>query len=436
MFSSDYENGTESSSAPCLTSPGKKVVHRIFGQGIRKTKDPTMTSLLPHSSLFSAVHGGSLIYNTCWEDPRLDRVALNLTKQSRVLVITSAGCNALDYALAGAEVTAVDLNYRQNALLELKLQAARYLTQAEFFALFGKGVFPKIRELYHDLLQKTLTDSARVFWDRHWSAFLGTTLRRSFYFFGTVGFFARLINLYIDAIPRARRAIESLLHSRTIEEQRHLYTSRVKPLFWGKLVSWLVRRNATLALLGVPPAQRRQVERYFPGGIASFIEHCLDTVFGELPLRENYFWRVYLTGSYNPDCCPEYLRRENFIDLKSEVQSRVTLQTTSVASALRSSSTPFSHIVLLDHMDWLASHDEPSLIDEWEALLENTQPGARVIWRSGGLQVEYVDSLPIQRKGARSVVGDHLTYHTELANRLHREDRVHTYGSFYIAEVM
>jgi S-adenosylmethionine-diacylglycerol 3-amino-3-carboxypropyl transferase len=28
-----------------------------------------------------------------------------------------------------------------------------------------------------------------------------------------------------------------------------------------------------------------------------------------------------------------------------------------------------------------------------------------------------------------------LTYHKELANQLHQLDRVHTYGSFYIADL-
>ena len=49
---------------------------------------------------FSKVHQSNLVYNTCWEDPRLDREALALSEDDRIMVITSAGCNALDYALA------------------------------------------------------------------------------------------------------------------------------------------------------------------------------------------------------------------------------------------------------------------------------------------------------------------------------------------------
>ena len=62
--------------------------------------------------MFNMVHGRNLVYNTCWEDPRLDRVALELGPNDNVLVITSAGCNALDYALdAPNSVHAVDMNH-------------------------------------------------------------------------------------------------------------------------------------------------------------------------------------------------------------------------------------------------------------------------------------------------------------------------------------
>ena len=81
-----------------------------------------------NTRLFKAVHRHNLIYNTCWEDPRIDRVALQLKPDDVLLTITSAGCNALDYALQGPrKVIAVDLNPRQNALLELKMAGIRRL---------------------------------------------------------------------------------------------------------------------------------------------------------------------------------------------------------------------------------------------------------------------------------------------------------------------
>jgi len=62
------------------------------------------------------------MFNDAREDPRIDRIALQLCPSDRLMVITSAGCNVLDYLLAGVEhIDAVDINPFQNALLELKI---------------------------------------------------------------------------------------------------------------------------------------------------------------------------------------------------------------------------------------------------------------------------------------------------------------------------
>src|SRR5262249_44831794 len=95
---------------------------------------------------FNMVHHHNLVYNTCWEDPRLDRQALKLAPDAPVRAIPSAGCNALDYALqAPRHIHAVDMNPRQNALLELKIAGIRRLDFETFFGLFGRGRHPDAR---------------------------------------------------------------------------------------------------------------------------------------------------------------------------------------------------------------------------------------------------------------------------------------------------
>ena len=72
---------------------------------------------------------------------------------------------------------------------------------------------------------------------------------------------------------------------------------------------------------------------------------------------------------------------------------------------------------------------------QWQALLNRAAPNARVLWRSGGTRRDHVDHLLVQWRGQRRRLGDLLQYHTAWADRLHSQDRVHTYGSFYIADV-
>jgi S-adenosylmethionine-diacylglycerol 3-amino-3-carboxypropyl transferase len=131
--------------------------------------------------VFDAIYSRSLVYNTCWEDPAVDRLALELGPHDSVLVITSAGCNTLDYALAGpACVHAVDANPRQTALLELKLAGIRALDFEDFFLVFGDGRHPAFRELYHDALRAQLSDFARRYWDRNGDWFCQPDARDTF----------------------------------------------------------------------------------------------------------------------------------------------------------------------------------------------------------------------------------------------------------------
>src|SRR5688572_7684824 len=86
-----------------------------------------------------AVWFDAFVYNQIWEDPRVDIEALQLDGSSRVLTISSGGCNALNYLLESPEsVTAVDLNRHHIYLLNLKIAALKHLPDYDsFFAFFG-----------------------------------------------------------------------------------------------------------------------------------------------------------------------------------------------------------------------------------------------------------------------------------------------------------
>jgi S-adenosylmethionine-diacylglycerol 3-amino-3-carboxypropyl transferase len=120
-----------------------------------------------------------------------------------VLVITSAGCNALDYAICGPNhVHAVDMNPRQNALLDLKKAGIQHLEYEDFFQFFGQGYHPNARKIFQDKLRTGMPQWSRHYWDR-WIKFF-CDKNRSFYFRGTSGQFARAIKIYTDRVIRVR----------------------------------------------------------------------------------------------------------------------------------------------------------------------------------------------------------------------------------------
>ncbi|HXY34275.1 MAG TPA: BtaA family protein [Planctomycetaceae bacterium] len=385
---------------------------------------------------FSLVHRHSLVYNACWEDPRIDRDALDLNSDDDVLVITSAGCNALDYVLAGARrVFAVDINAPQNSLLELKLAGIRQLEFPDFFSLFGRGRLENWKYVYSSRLRPVLSPAAQRYWDRRGRDFFASNgPRNSFYFHGSSGWFAFVANRYVSRTRRLYGAMCDLLDAKTVDEQREIYERHnVRESLFRPLTQWILRRDTTLALVGVPRSQRRQIDRGYPGGIAGFIMDRVEAVFSRRPLGDNYFWRVYLTGQYAPTCCPEYLLSDNFQRLKESLLDRVSVHTTSLVQFLRNHSGRLSKIVLLDHMDWLYENFPDLLAAEWQAIVDRAAPYARVIWRSAGFAVDFVDPIEVRTNRGTSTVGDLLKYDRELAATLHARDRVHTYGSFYVA---
>jgi len=382
--------------------------------------------------IFDAIYSRSLVYNTCWEDPAIDRQALALGADDTVLVITSAGCNALDYALeAPHRIHAVDANPRQTALLELKIAGIRALAFDDFFGIFGDGYHARFEELYRSHLRPLLSPFAQTWWDRHRRWF--TSPRGSFYFHGLSGIVARGVRAYFDSRARLREAMADLFEARDIAEQQAIYDARVAPLLWNKAVNWAISRQLTMSLLGVPYPQRKLVEAQHAGGVSGFIRSAVQYVFRQTSLADNYFWRVYITGRYRHDCCPEYLKRENFERLKYGLVDRIAAHTMTVTEFLHAHDEPISRFVLLDHMDWMSSYHPAALIEEWEAIRLRAAPRARILLRSAHARPAYLDAIRIGPD--REKLRDAFRFMDDMAGALQPQDRVHTYPGFVIADV-
>jgi S-adenosylmethionine-diacylglycerol 3-amino-3-carboxypropyl transferase len=386
--------------------------------------------------VFDAIYARALVYNTCWEDPAVDRQALALGPADRLLVITSAGCNVLDYALqAPAAIHAVDANPRQNALLELKLAGIRRLDFDDFFRVFGDGRHADFRALYGDLLRAELSPFAQAFWDRNGHWFCGAGARGSFYYRGLSGAVARGFHGYLALQPRLRAALEALLAASTLDEQREIYDAQVAQLLWSRPVRWTLSRQLTMSMLGVPRAQRQEVERQHAGGVAAFVREAVEHVARCLPIWRNYFWTVYLRGAYTRTCCPEYLKPANFLALKGGLAARVSVHTSTVTAFLHRTQELISRFVLLDHMDWMGAYRLEALAEEWNAILARAAATTRIIFRSAHREPAYLAAVSVIADGAPHPLLERLRFDRELARRLHEEDRVHTYAGFHIADV-
>lgn len=374
--------------------------------------------------VFRQVHTKNLVYNTCWEDPRCDRQLLQLNPDSEVVMITSAGCNALDYLLDNPKkINCIDMNPRQNALLELKKSSFQNAGFAAHWAMFGDGVMPDVESFYQEKLRSTLPDFAKEYWDDNWKYFNGKGIRKSFYHFSTSGTLAWIFNKYLKTRKKLYRQIKHIFEVGSLEEQTKIY-NRIESKIANKLVEFVVNRHLTMSMIGVPRSQQLLFAKKYERGALGFIQECLRKVFTQIPTHDNYFYKLYLDGKYTQDCCPSYLEERNFGVLRDRIH-QIQTYTSTLNDFLKNNPGKYSHYILLDHQDWLAANNIPVLEEEWRLILANSRPGTRILLRSAAHQVEFFPKFVL----------DAVDFEQELTTKTHGEDRVGTYASVYLAIV-
>jgi S-adenosylmethionine-diacylglycerol 3-amino-3-carboxypropyl transferase len=362
-------------------------------------------------SLMGLFLRNGIIYNVAWEDPRVDGELLQLGPDDRLLVLTTGGCNVLDRLLDGPEhIVAVDLNPAQNALLELKLAAARSLTHDQFFELFGCSNRPLFDSVYRAKVRPLLSAAAAAHWDAHGSFFDDVM------YAGAAGTLARALRALASACGLGG-LISAIRAADSIESQRALCDSCRREM----------DRFARLLQAGLPlicpfagvPASQLDLLTKADGWMAKMLNRVFH---GTFIARDNYFWYGYLYGRYSRECCPRYLRPEHFPALRARTD-RVSIRTGLLHEVAQSFPDGyFTCMVLLDHMDWLT---EQQVAEEWATLTAKLEPKrGRVLWRS------FSDGQHLAPLAC-------LNHHTRAVAEAERRspDRVGTYNSTHLATV-
>jgi S-adenosylmethionine-diacylglycerol 3-amino-3-carboxypropyl transferase len=369
-----------------------------------------------------AVWFDAFIYNQIWEDPRVDLEALELDKTSRVLTISSGGCNALNYLLSEPEsVTAVDLNRHHIYLLNLKAAAVKHLPAHEqFFEFFGVGKSENADEMYKQFLAPNLDEDVKAVWDKRIKIFKKGGLydhSRNGYFLRVFQRFARLIGCRPDAV----------LNARSLNEQASLYTKNIKPFFNNFLIRLVGKMPVTLFGLGIPPQQFDELRRE-TGAETTIIDVYRERVRRlacDFPIEENYFaWQAF-ARKYDTEkrkAIPEYLKDENFGKLKSNI-GRLRAKVGSVTDEIKTQPHgSFNRFVFLDAQDWM---NADALTELWSAIAEKAEPNSRIIFRTAGAESPIETRLP-------QTLRENFVYERDASDRLFKQDRASIYGGFHL----
>lgn len=327
----------------------------------------------------------------------------------------------------------IDRNPCQNALLELKIAAIKELDYDTFWKVFGDGRLPGFTRDVYPKLRPRLSAKSQKFWDKNSHYFDGGWFRSTFYWRGCAGVLGWLIVVYFRIIPGLHSLVMELFDLQTVEEQKKLYFGKIQKRMWNPIMKKAIESSASLSWMGVPTSQQNLLSK--EDNVGMFMKKCLEYAMTELPLKENYHWRVYVKGCYTKQCCPAYLQEETFNKLKGGLVDNISVHTTTITEFLQTHPrNDISRYILLDHMDWMA--DQPNLLsEEWQEVLNHATPNARFLWRSAAADTQFVYDTNVTFNGKRTTVGQILNLNRQLADKLHLEDRVHTYTSFMIADL-
>ncbi|KAH8119073.1 hypothetical protein DFH11DRAFT_1780569, partial [Phellopilus nigrolimitatus] len=331
-----------------------------------------------------------LFHSYDFEDPAEDMKHLNIGHDDSLFVITSAGDNALHYAIAAQpkRIHCVDINPCQGHLFELKLAAVQGLSYPEFFAMFGEGHEPNFRSLLDAKVSPLLSSICYQFWRINSHMFAD-----SFYLSGYSGWALRLAR-WIFRVSGVAGDARALCEASSIREQERIWHERVRPVLLNPLVVALLKTpifcwNA----LGVPMNQRKMF--LDEGSAFDFLKDTLDPIASTALLRDGaYHYLLTLLGKYTQKSCPLYLTRDGFEILRAnngETMDAFRLHTDSIINVLCGlPSWSLTRAVIMDHMDWF-SPTSTDLEQEVMHFYRVLAPGGFVLLRSAAKNPWYME---------------------------------------------
>jgi S-adenosylmethionine-diacylglycerol 3-amino-3-carboxypropyl transferase len=375
--------------------------------------------------IFSKAFNG-LVYPQIWEDPEVDMEALEIAPEHHLVCIASGGCNMMSYLTAGpASITAVDLSPAHVALNRLKLAAVRHLPDHEsFHALFGRADLRGNADAVRPAVAPHCDETTRAYWNG--AARAVRPAHRHVRDRVLPARHARPVHRHgACAGAPARRRPESYLACRDIDEQKAWFERKSRAGAREAAGQMDVRNRASLIGLGIPPQQYDALAGAADGDMLAVLRERTRALFCDFPLSDNYFaWQAVARG-YKPEGdgpVPPYLRAENFEALRAHA-GRAQIHNRSLTDLMAEMPAGSKHgYSLLDAQDWMTDRQ---LNDLWSQITRTAVPGARVIFRTAG-----IDTI-LPGRVDEAILG-RWTYHAERSAAWTRADRSAIYGGFHL----
>jgi S-adenosylmethionine-diacylglycerol 3-amino-3-carboxypropyl transferase len=350
-------------------------------------------------------------YAQCWEDADILVEALDVQPGDVCLSIASAGDNALALLTRDpARVICLDLSPAQLACVELRVAAYRTLEYPELLELIGSTPSQRRRELY-ERCRPILGDAARVFWDGQPADVAAGV--------GGAGKFERYFAMFrrrVMPLIHGRSRVDALLRGGTLPERHAFYERHWNTLRWRLLFRVFFSRFV-MGRMGRDPSFFAYVE----GSVATRILERTRHAFTELNPADNPYLRWILTGRH-ATALPMALRPEHFDTIRNNLE-RLEWRCQSIEEFLASRDPrSVDRFNLSDIFEYMSPENYERLLEQIAA---SARPGGRLAYWN----------MLAPRSRPESLAG-RLKPLSELAARLHRQDKAFFYSRFVVEEVL
>ena len=354
-----------------------------------------------------------ILYAQCWEDPEIDREALRIGPDDTVFSITSGGCNTLTFLIDNPRtVYALDLNPRQNYLLDLKMGAFAALPYGEMLELLGVRPSRRRRELYARV-RGALALASRRYWDER-----QVKVDQGLMHAGRYEGYMRLLRHCLERF-KGKRLIREFFDAEDPAERVRLYRQQWDTAFWRLFTRVFLSRTMMTTLFTKEFFTFVEGSFSFGSHFAQLVERALT----RMPLRENYFASYILLGRYyDEDHLPPYLMREHFDLIRSRL-ARVHMITGTCGGFFTAMpNDSIQQFNFTNIFEWLPEEDLEGILREaWRV----GSPGAVMTYRNLLVRRERPPALRMMIEQDRT-----------LAAALHARDRSFIYRNYVVERII
>jgi len=285
-------------------------------------------------------------YSLVWEDSQTLYRSLKITSDDHLLVITSAGCNALNMLIKSpASVIAADLNPVQNKLLLLKQHIIQQLDYDLYYDLLGLAGETAVSKAIPKLLS-TLSAADQVFWGDFLKEHPAGLLLS-----GKLENFVR--KLYQTLHPGQQQLIRQLLSFEDIGAQYKFFLKNLdSDSFKDTFISYFSNENLSK---GRDPKLLKHADE---SGGTVFYNRFLLQVRSSL-LKENFYFRFIFFGFQDlpHHLLPPCYRRENYLSLRKNLHKLQVIHTEAIAYLLSAPGLKITKASLSNIFEYI-SHQE------------------------------------------------------------------------------